>query len=112
MVPFVIRRVLQSIGVIIVASLVLHTVILVVLPNRFMDDMRLRQMQRGQGSEFRGPERPPWPIEYLTWLFDPSKTTKTNENFEEVPTGLDWTVGGWHIRGSGALTGDFGTSGV
>lgn len=53
----------------------------------------------------------PWPLSYLAWLFDPTKTTEVNENDERVPTGIDITIGEWRLRGSGALNGDFGRVG-
>jgi peptide/nickel transport system permease protein len=113
MVAYIIRRMLQSIGAIIIASLVLHTVILVYLPDRFMQDMIRsgRIIGAGDAGE-EGHQRPPWPMEYLLWLFDPNDTTMVNRDFVEVPKGIDWTIGSLRIRGSGALTGDFGFSGV
>lgn len=50
----------------------------------------------------------PWPLSYLAWLFDPTKTTEIDENNQRVPIGVDISIGEWHLRGSGALTGDFG----
>jgi peptide/nickel transport system permease protein len=53
----------------------------------------------------------PWPLSFFAWLFDPTDTSEVivGENGEEeVSKGLDFMLMGWHIRGSGMLTGDFG----
>ena len=105
MVQFILRRTLQSLLTIIIASMVLHQVIMIFLPEKFMRD-------RG-GFGFGDPshfEHGPWPIPYLQWLFDPNNITRVDENFQEVPKGIDFSIGNLRIRGSGALTGDFGGS--
>jgi|GEM_PF-320085 len=53
----------------------------------------------------------PWPLNYLAWLFDPTETTEVNNDRERVPKGIDISIGDWHLRGSGVLTGDFGRTG-
>jgi peptide/nickel transport system permease protein len=53
----------------------------------------------------------PWPLSYLAWLFDPTKTTEMNQNRKIVPVGVDISIGEWQLRGSGILTGDFGRVG-
>jgi peptide/nickel transport system permease protein len=56
----------------------------------------------------------PWPLNFATWLFDPSDTYVTgydlSGNFITTTKGLDLNVFGLHIKGSGILTGDFGKS--
>jgi peptide/nickel transport system permease protein len=56
----------------------------------------------------------PWPLNYLTWLFDPGDTIATTYTPDNKPItttkGIDLNIFGAHIRGSGMLTLDFGTS--
>ena len=54
----------------------------------------------------------PWPINFLAWLFDPDDTTETTREFETIPKGIDIGIGELRIRGSGALTSDFGSTKV
>ncbi len=57
----------------------------------------------------------PWPINFLLWLFDPRATTKMigGDNVGTlVHKGIDVNIFGWHIEGSGILTGDVDTSSV
>lgn len=53
----------------------------------------------------------PWPLSYLAWLFDPTKTTEMDQNRKIVPVGVDMSIGEWRLMGSGILTGDFGRVG-
>jgi hypothetical protein len=52
-----------------------------------------------------------WPERYFRWLFDPDAHLVYDwaENAYVQP-GIDWNVAGLHLKGSGALTGDFGKS--
>src|SRR5919201_6981658 len=52
----------------------------------------------------------PYPLNYLVWLFDPSETTEIVGLDTVRQKGIDVTIGPWHIKGSGVLTGDFGKS--
>ena len=56
----------------------------------------------------------PWPLNFFVWLFDPSDTTKSVYNDQNVletrVKGIDLTIFGLRLRGSGILTGDFGVS--
>jgi hypothetical protein len=52
----------------------------------------------------------PWPLNYAAYVFDPGETTYVDAYDNDVPKGLDANIFGWHLRGSGALTGDFGKS--
>jgi hypothetical protein len=52
-----------------------------------------------------------WPVSYLAWLFDPQDTTKQNpNNGKEEPKGVDIRLGSIELKGSGILTGDWGTT--
>lgn len=109
MLTFITRRAVESVIVIFIAALTLHTVIMVYLPDRFYRE----QMAKGYATgDVQAPQasRPQWPAEFFLWLFDPNKTTIVNGDFQTVPTGIDVTIGTLHIQGSGALTGDFGKS--
>jgi peptide/nickel transport system permease protein len=52
----------------------------------------------------------PYPINYLRWLFDPSDTIQLDENNQVIRKGIDITIAGLRVQGSGVLTGDFGNS--
>ncbi|MFL5735361.1 MAG: ABC transporter permease [Chloroflexia bacterium] len=52
----------------------------------------------------------PWPVSFLAWLYDPNDTTRLDGNLQEVPKGIDVTIGDLHIVGSGVLTGELGNS--
>jgi hypothetical protein len=52
----------------------------------------------------------PWPLNYAAYIFDPGETAYVDAYGNDVPKGLDADIFGWHVRGSGALTGDFGKS--
>jgi peptide/nickel transport system permease protein len=54
----------------------------------------------------------PYPVNYLRWLFDPLDTTYIDPDDQNLikQKGIDITIGDFHIKGSGALTGDFGNS--
>ncbi|MEO8288926.1 MAG: ABC transporter permease [Chloroflexota bacterium] len=54
----------------------------------------------------------PWPLSFLAWLYDPADTLRIDKDNNEVPFGLNFDLGGWHIQGSGILTGDLGVSNV
>jgi peptide/nickel transport system permease protein len=54
----------------------------------------------------------PWPFSFVFWLFDPEDVTTIDPDNGGaiVPKGIDLTIGGWRIKGSGILTGDFGAT--
>jgi peptide/nickel transport system permease protein len=127
MIPFLIWRVLRSLVVIFIAALVLHTVLLIYLPDRLLIPGRVVfNSATGQYEEAKGFDRPPWPLGFFAWLFTPddsaapSNATDTGGDPNDPtriittpkPQGIDVWIGGWHIKGSGALTGDFGISTV
>jgi hypothetical protein len=52
-----------------------------------------------------------WPTNYLRWLFDPQDTTQVDpNNGKEKQKGLDIWVGGVELKGSGILTGNWGST--
>ena len=53
-----------------------------------------------------------WPLNYATYLLDSYDALTINKENEIVIKGIDVNVLGLTIRGSGALTGDFGYSSV
>jgi hypothetical protein len=53
----------------------------------------------------------PWPLNYLAWMFDPADTERLDgATLYLMPEGVDFSVFGLQIKGSGVLTGDFGES--
>jgi peptide/nickel transport system permease protein len=54
----------------------------------------------------------PWPYNFVLWVFDPQTTMQKNADGTLSPKGIDIDILGLHIKGSGMLTGDFGTSSV
>ena len=56
----------------------------------------------------------PWPLNFFVWLFDPSDTSTQGYNDQNQPVviakGINVNIFGWHVQGSGILTGDFGLS--
>src|SRR6266487_5911684 len=126
MITYIIRRLLQGIGVMLIVSCALYTVIVYMLqgsPNQTYQhyanapadslfkfegltgsaaEKRKAQVLHQAGLEYKVDR--PWPISYLAWLFDPEDTTQLNANFEEVPKGIDVSIGDWRIQGSGILT--------
>ncbi|MGA7733361.1 MAG: hypothetical protein WCD37_19030 [Chloroflexia bacterium] len=52
-----------------------------------------------------------WPLNYLAWMFDPADSERLDgATLYLVPEGVDFSVLGLPIKGSGVLTGDFGES--
>ena len=56
----------------------------------------------------------PWPLNFFVWLFDPNDKSAKGYNSQNKPIviqkGIDIGIGSFRLRGSGMLTGDFGTS--
>lgn len=132
---YIVRRFFQTLAFIMLAWLVVFTVLVYVMPNgpraryvRALDAEGFDLLQAGN-QIFPGTalelEREykldkPWPLSFLTWLFDPNVTTDMvldeNDQLVEQTKGIDLTIGPLRLRGSGILTGDFGyverTSGI
>jgi peptide/nickel transport system permease protein len=51
----------------------------------------------------------PWPESFGSWLFRPYDPTDVEITGVAAPEGIDFSIGGLRIRGSGALTGNFET---
>jgi peptide/nickel transport system permease protein len=129
---YLLRRIVQSILFIFLAWLTVYTVLVYVMPSgpaREYDRVvsatwepeRIRGFQPNTPEQRTAEQRKrelesdfalnrPWPFSFLFWLFDPDDVTKVDFDHEGavVPKGIDLTIGGWRIRGSGILTGDFG----
>src|SRR5438105_8649413 len=119
MTTFIIRRLIQGFFTLVVALFAIYN-ILIITPGGPADKMNeirsdptkhvsknfeaqmLKRYKLGPGY--------PWPTNFLAWLFDPSETSDLNDENQVVPKGVDISIGGLHIAGSGVLTGDFGKS--
>jgi peptide/nickel transport system permease protein len=118
MTTYLIRRSIEGFFVLVLASFLIYS-ILTLAPGGPLDAIKF-----GSGGSGRQPLSQsdidrlkrlykldkPWPINYFVWLFDPSETTKLNDQDEVVPKGINITIFGWHIQGSGVVTGDLGDS--
>lgn len=119
MAVYIIRRLLQGFVVLAFSTLVIYT-LMVFTPGGPKDQLEeMRALSRGPKPI--SPEKikafialykldSPYPINYLRWLFDPKDTIEVNEHQETVAKGIDVTIFGTEIKGSGVLTGDFGRS--
>jgi peptide/nickel transport system permease protein len=120
MATYIIRRFIQGFIVLVLATFVIYS-ILVITPGGPQDQVSALRAQQGGN---RPPNAAmlesllkaykldsPYPVNYLRWLFDPLDTTAVDSNTNEVKQkGIDVTLLGLHIKGSGVLTGDFGNS--
>lgn len=137
MILFIIRRLLQTVAFIFLAVGFVYTVVVLLLPTgpRASYEEAAQEYKGWLETIAENPEwadfpeftvlktavtelprdykvDQPWPLNYLLWLFDPNVTTQTNRDFEEIPTGIDFEIGGLHLKGSGILTLDFGKTKV
>ena len=125
MLTYIIRRLAQSLAFVFIATLVIYTVLVVLMPagpawqysqyanmkdDPYPENMRMRKREIQNLEEYFEVDKP-WPLNYLAWLFDPTETSEVDENFQTVPKGVDIAIGDWRIRGSGILTGDFNRTG-
>lgn len=126
---YIIRRFFQSLLFVLLASLLVYTGVILWMPTgpKWRYDMLIEQYKvlaasQGLSTDVQ-PTSPtltrlektwkvdkPWPLNFAAWLFDPNDTTDLDDNAQEIPKGIDVNIFGWHIRGSGILTGDLGTS--
>ena len=129
MTVYIVRRFIQSIMFVLVAAALIYTVLVYLIPGSTWPLYR-QQVERAQhlreigGSttllrqldehvadlEQRYKFDSPWPMSIFRWLFDPRDTVALDENLNEVPKGIDVSLGPMRIRGSGFLTGDLGVS--
>lgn len=130
---YLLRRITQSILFIILAWLTVYTVLVYVMPSgpareySALKQDTWEQPEPPRGFQPNPPDIPtsdvrtrelesdfalnrPWPLSFVFWLFDPEDVTRIDhENGEAVvPKGIDLSIAGWRIKGSGILTGDFG----
>jgi peptide/nickel transport system permease protein len=123
MVTYLIRRIFHSIVFVFLASFILYTLLVMLMPGgpsaRYLQAKELGYLKQTDYpgfnvSYFNEQYRldKPWPLNYLLWLFDPSDTTITGYNNQNtlvtIPKGIDIRIGSLSLRGSGILTGDFG----
>jgi peptide/nickel transport system permease protein len=124
MATYIVRRLLQGIVVLFLATFLIYSIILVT-PGGPADQVNNLKQQQAAGQPINEELKRlleeqynlnlPYPVNYLVWLFDPRKTTELQQpNYEKgeyepitVQRGID--IFGV-IKGSGILTGDFGTS--
>src|SRR5829696_5604807 len=123
MATYLIRRAVQGFVVLVLATFMIYSILLIT-PGGIRDklnqlkqitDPRLRPSEQfiKQEEKRYGLDKP-YPLSYLIWLFDPDRT-KLVETYvggelteaKEVPAGTLWFL---PIRGSGIITGDFGNS--
>jgi peptide/nickel transport system permease protein len=114
MTTYIIRRLLQGVVVLFLATFLIYSIILIT-PGGPQDQVNQMKYAASVGEpinprllEIRirqyGLDKP-YPFNYLAWLFDPSETTDFDRDKNEViPKGIDFLG----LRGSGILTGDFG----
>jgi ABC-type dipeptide/oligopeptide/nickel transport system permease component len=133
---YLIRRLLQSIVFLLLASLLIYTTLVIFIPEPATPARRYEALKRGLqerpigavpiGAAPAPSDNPladlekkykldkPWPLNFLVWLFDPSDTEVTGYdlqgNLVTTSKGLDVNILGMRLRGSGILTGDFGKS--
>ncbi len=129
MTTYIIRRFIQSIFFIIAGGLFVYTALVIWMPTgpgwraeRMIEDYRqiIQQTNPGYTGPINSPELDeiyseykidrPWPVNFFVWLLDPSDTVQTAFDGTQTPKGIDITIFGWHIQGSGLLTGDWGES--
>ncbi|HKP51469.1 MAG TPA: ABC transporter permease [Chloroflexia bacterium] len=130
MVIYVLRRVFQSLMLVLLFGLLIYSTLLWFIAepmpigqsyNRLKqqikanpDTIGFETVNRAIYLEKRYKLDKPWPLSYLVWLFDPGDTETRgydlSGNVLTTTKGIDVNILGLRIRGSGVLTGDFGTS--
>ena len=112
MTTYLIRRLIQGFIVLVAASFVIYS-ILIITPggprdqiNQILQDpsKHISKIFKDQMYKRYKLDKP-YPLNYVIWLFDPSEITDTVGLNTVVPKGIDVTIGPWQIRGSGVLTG-------
>ena len=129
MTTYIVRRFIQSLVFIVIGALFVYTALVMWMPagpnwraERMLEEFRRVSAEVNPGytgpisspeldeiySQFKNDR--PWPLSFFVWLFDPSATTQEATDGSQVRKGIDVTILGANIRGSGILTGDWGTS--
>lgn len=103
---YLIRRTFQTLVFIAVSIFLLYTLLMYLLPNG-------PGRPDGQGGSLEysdyiyfGLDRE-WPQSFAFWLFRPHDPMDIENTDVPAPQGIDISVGGLRIKGSGALTGNF-----
>ncbi|MEO8287838.1 MAG: ABC transporter permease [Chloroflexota bacterium] len=126
---YIVRRFFQSLLFILLAALLVYTGVILYMPtgpkwryDRLIEQYKQLIINQGQDPNvaITSPDLDriekmwkvdkPWPLNFFTWLFDPDDTIEQDENFQQVQKGINVDIFGWHLQGSGILTGDLGTS--
>jgi peptide/nickel transport system permease protein len=116
---YMIRRALQGFLVLLAATFLIYS-ILVITPggpqdqiaqmrndtSRPVNEKLLKQIEKAYKLDS------PYPVNYLRWLFDPQDTEDLdrNDNTRMIQKGINIDIFGWNIKGSGVLTLDLGNS--
>ena len=122
MATYIIRRFIQGLIVLVLATFVIYS-ILVITPGGPADQVAELKALSSSGSKPVNAAYlenllksykldSPYPVNYLRWLFDPLDTTYVDRDDGNAvkQKGIDIAIGDFHIKGAGALTGDFGNS--
>jgi len=119
MAAYIIRRLIQGVVVLFLSTLMIYT-ILVVTPGGPQDQVNQMKLEAAGGRPFNqglidiytklyGLDVP-YPLSYLTWLFDPEETSERTYDLQgnvfTTTKGIDL----FGIKGSGVLTGNLGDS--
>src|SRR5947209_20403265 len=118
MAMYIVRRTIQGIFVLFLSTFLIYSILMITpggpqdqinsirsgSPNRIVSQSYIDAITKAYKLDR------PYPLNYLSWLFDPTDTTTINSDNQEVPKGLDISILGWRIKGSGVLTLDFGNS--
>lgn len=116
---YIVRRFAQSLAFGALASLLIFTLLVYVMPNGAYQTYKsaLPFQHNPDAQRFikqltvAYPVDKPWPLSFLAWLYDPNDTTNIDPVTEqEVPKGVDIMIGGLRITGDGALLGELGNS--
>ena len=120
MTTFIVRRLIQGIVVLFLSTFMIYT-ILMVTPGGPADQVRTWLREKGSGGPVPNPGLlkyyiklygldKPYPLNYLTWLFNPEKTSTVTYDLAGNPVVRKMGIDIFGIRGSGVLTGELGNS--
>jgi peptide/nickel transport system permease protein len=133
MTTYLLRRILQSLIFLPLAGILIYTVLVMWMPSgpqshynydkaildRDAQSTTPSSQLRAIRADFADLEQRyklnnPWPLNFFVWLFDPNDTSINTYTLQGDPIvlqkGIDISIGSLRLRGSGMLTGDFGTS--
>lgn len=117
MLAYFVRRLLGGALTFLLAVCLLYTTLLNMppaspdssIPHRPITAIGLRLLIKSYVDTFELDR--PWPLNFAAYLFDPSETTETDTlSGKTYPKGLQISILGMEIGGSGLLTGDSGRS--